>query len=50
MNTNRLPKVRLPNNGLQADSGFAAPQLARLANNRSGLPASLTRPAAEAGR
>jgi hypothetical protein len=29
-----------PNNGLQADSGFAAPQPARLASNRSGLPAS----------
>jgi hypothetical protein len=33
---------------LQADSGFAAPQLARLASNRSGLPTSLASPAAAA--
>lgn len=26
----------LPNNGLQVDSGFASPQAARLASNRSG--------------
>jgi len=33
---------------LQADSGFAAPYPARLASNRSGLPASLAGPAAAA--
>jgi hypothetical protein len=35
-----------PKNGLQADSGFDAPQPARLASNRSGLPASLASVAA----
>jgi hypothetical protein len=40
--------VTKPNNGLQADSGFAAPQPARLASNLSGLPASLASIAAAA--